>query len=141
MLKTIDPRIGPELLHALARMGHGDTLALVDRNYPAYAAGAPVVRMDGLDTTEALSVILTLFPLDTFIDEPIARMAVVDDLEREVEVARAALSVAQTAEGRDVGIRVVERLAFYNEAKSCSVVITTSEARQYGCFLLTKGIV
>jgi L-fucose mutarotase len=35
LLKNLDPLLNAELLHALAAMGHGDELALVDRNYPA----------------------------------------------------------------------------------------------------------
>ena len=41
MLKGINPLMTPEPLTALARMGHGDTIAVVDSNYPAYATGRP----------------------------------------------------------------------------------------------------
>lgn len=140
MLKTIDPLIAPELLHAMAKMGHGDTLALVDRNFPAYQPGKPVVRLDGVNDSDALRAILTLFPLDTFVDEPLARMGVVDDPDSVPEVAADAHRIATEAEGREIGVRVVERHAFYQEAKSASVVVATGETRSYGCFLLTKGV-
>ena len=35
MLKLLPPLLTPELLHALASMGHGDDLALVDAHFPA----------------------------------------------------------------------------------------------------------
>lgn len=141
MLKTIDPLIGPELLVALARMGHGDTIAVVDNNYPAYSAGVPVIRLDGVDVVEALQAILTLFPVDHFVSTPIARMAVVDDEESVPEVAVQAVSLIESVEQRPVGVEVVERTAFYDRAKAVSAVVATGESRPYGCFILIKGVV
>jgi L-fucose mutarotase len=33
MLKGIPPLLTPDLLHALASMGHGDAIAIVDANF------------------------------------------------------------------------------------------------------------
>ena len=41
MLKGIHPLLSPDLLHALAAMGHGDTLAIVDGNFPAASNATP----------------------------------------------------------------------------------------------------
>lgn len=140
MLKNIDPLLSPELLHALAKMGHGDTFALVDRNFPAYQPDRPVIRLDGVDTNKALEAILSVFPLDTFVDEPIARMGVVDDPDSVPEVAADTQRIANEAEGREIAVRVVERHAFYDEAKNAAFVVATGETRSYGCFFLTKGV-
>ena len=35
MLKNISPLLTPELLFGLAKLGHGDDVALVDANFPA----------------------------------------------------------------------------------------------------------
>jgi L-fucose mutarotase len=35
MLVGLDPVLSPDLLHALAAMGHGDHVVLVDAHYPA----------------------------------------------------------------------------------------------------------
>ncbi|MEO6017633.1 MAG: RbsD/FucU domain-containing protein, partial [Polaromonas sp.] len=35
MLKNIPPLLTPDALHALASMGHGDDVAIVDANFPA----------------------------------------------------------------------------------------------------------
>lgn len=140
MLKNIDPLLSPELLHALAKMGHGDFFAIVDRNFPAYQAERPVVRLDGVDTNAALEAILSVFPLDTFVDEPIARMGVVDDPDSVPEVAADTQRIANEAEGREIGVRVVERHAFYEETRNCAFVLATGETRSYGCFFLTKGV-
>ena len=36
MLKGISPIISPELLKALAEMGHGDELVIADGNFPCH---------------------------------------------------------------------------------------------------------
>ncbi|MFE4951069.1 RbsD/FucU family protein [Leifsonia sp. NPDC056665] len=140
MLKTIDPLIGPELLGVLARMGHGDTLAVVDSNYPAYAAGVPVVRMDGINSIEAIRAIASLLPIDTFEPLPIARMAVVNRPATVPEVAVEALEVLEAVENRAIGVEVLDRHAFYARARTVTAVVSTGEARPYGCFILTKGV-
>jgi len=47
MLIGIHPLLAPDLLQALAAMGHGDELALVDANFPAVALGRRVVEVRG----------------------------------------------------------------------------------------------
>lgn len=69
MLKTLDPLLTPELLHALRAMGHGDEIVVVDANYPAESAGPSVVRLDGVSATQALDAILSVMPLDDFVPE------------------------------------------------------------------------
>ncbi len=139
MLKGVDPLLGPELLYALARMGHGDRLAVVDTNYPAYAAGAEVVRLDGIDSTTAIGAITSVLPLDRFVAAPLGYMIGAPG-EAPREVARAAIEAASTAEGREIAAEPVDRLDFYEEARSVRLVVATGESRPYGCFLLTKGV-
>jgi L-fucose mutarotase len=79
MLKGVHPLIGPQLLATLARMGHGDLLLVVDRNYPAYAAAVPVHRIDGVGAVAAIEAVLTLLPIDDFIDAPMLRMGPVEN--------------------------------------------------------------
>jgi L-fucose mutarotase len=139
MLKGIDPLLGPELLHLLARAGHGDMLALVDRNYPAYSAGIPVTRVDGVDSTTLAMAMLTLFPIDGFVPDPVRGMEP-DDGPRPAshqEMER----VLRQSEGRDVPVVSLERHAFYQLARSAVGVIATSDDRPYSCFLLAKGVV
>ena len=77
MLKGIDSRITPEILAVLAQMGHGDVLALVDRNFPAYSNNQRVLPWPGLDVPTATRLVLSLMPLDTFVEQPVERMQVV----------------------------------------------------------------
>lgn len=139
MLKNIDPRLEPDLLYLLAQMGHGDRIAIVDRNYPAESAGPPVVHLSGLGLVDAVDAILSVFPLDTFIDEPLAGMDQVDSPEVPA-VQREAFELADRVEGRKVGVERLERFAYYSAARECFAIVVTAESRPYGCIMLTKGV-
>lgn len=140
MLKNVDPLLVPRLLHALAAMGHGDEIAVVDRNYPAYAAGPEVVELAGVDTTAAVRAILTLLPLDTFVDSPVLYMEPVSG-EPILPIHREIAALASEAERRDVSAHGLARHEFYERARSARAVVATSEDRPYGCFLLVKGVI
>jgi L-fucose mutarotase len=139
MLKTIDPLLVPELLTALAEMGHGDVLAVVDRNFPAHSCGQRAVELPGADATEVLSAVLTLFPVDAFQD-PAAWHKRQDDGEDGPAAAgvRAALD---SAEQRPVGFAGVDRSSFYGLAKAAYCTVRTADNRPYACFLFAKGVV
>ncbi len=137
MLKGIPKEIGPELLRLLAEMGHGDELAIVDANYPAYAAGPPVVYAGGVGAPEMLAAILKLFPLDTFTEANVfpmqgddGRPEIQDDFERVL-----------AASGEDARIRPIDRFAFYERARSARAIVATGEGRPYGCVLIKKGVI
>lgn len=140
MLKGIHPLITPDLLAVLARMGHGDVLAIVDRNYPAYGTGRDVIAVPGVTTTQMADAICELMPVDTFVERPLAVMTVVGDEEAFPEVQREFVSTVERVEGRSIGIERLERFAFYRRAAEAFAVVATGEERPYGCFLVTKGI-
>ncbi|MDR1392907.1 MAG: hypothetical protein LBJ62_02915 [Bifidobacteriaceae bacterium] len=139
MLKNIDPVLTPDLLYGLAKAGHGDVIAVVDRNYPPYAAGIPVVHLAGVDGPAAIAAICSVTPLDTFIDQPLAAMRPVGE-DSLPAVTTEVVAAASQAEGRQIIPRPVERFAFYAEAKSAALMVATGEARPYACYLLTKGV-
>lgn len=141
MLKGLDPLLSPDLLHVLAQMGHGDELAVVDRNFPAVSTARRLVRLDGADLQTAVRVVLSVLPLDTFVDRPVAGMAVVGRPGTVPEVQQDALAVARELEGRPLEVDLVERHDFYARARDAFAVLATSEARPYGCLLLTKGVI
>ena len=76
MLINIDPILSPEILHTLRSMGHGDKFILSDSNFPAYSMNSRVHRLDGVDAARAAKAILSVFPLDSFIESPILRMEI-----------------------------------------------------------------
>ena len=77
MLKNINPLLNADLLYALRAMGHGDELVLVDANFPADSNAQQLIRLDGADLIEAAKAILSVFPLDSFVEHAVYRMEVV----------------------------------------------------------------
>jgi L-fucose mutarotase len=141
MLKGIDPLLSGDLLKILDDMGHGDVLLLVDRNYPAAASGKPVVRLGEASILRAATAILSVFPLDSFIDHPLERMEVDGDPAVTTSTQDALLELASVLDSRSLAYGVVPRLEFYERAKSAYAVVHTLDAQPYGCFLLHKGVI
>jgi L-fucose mutarotase len=140
MLKNLDPLLVPRLLYHLAAMGHGDEIAVVDRNYPARSAGPEVVDLAGVDTTEAVRAVLGVLPLDTFVDEPVLFMEPVTG-EGRLPIHDEVVGLATEIEGRPIAAAGLPREEFYARARDARVVVATTEARPYGCFLLVKGVI
>jgi L-fucose mutarotase len=141
MLKNLDPLLGGNLLKLLDEMGHGDVLALVDRNFPSHRYGKPVVRLDGVGIEAVASAVLSVFSLDEFVDSPVERMQIDDRPDEVTDVAAAFSRICTAAEGRDVLVAGIERQEFYARAASASFFIQTGETVGYSCFLLRKGVV
>ena len=138
MLLGLDPVLSPDLLHALAVMGHGDRIALVDANYPA-TRGRRVIYLSGLDTPRVLRAVLSVLPIDTFIPDPCAVMQVVGE-----PAARPPVVAEMNAVLAKHGVKPaasLERHAFYAAAESAYAIVQTGERRFYGNILLTKGVV
>src|SRR5579871_4464052 len=68
MLKGLDPLLSPDLLQILRAMGHGDEIVIVDANFPSASIGPRVVRLDGVSAVAAASAVLSVMPLDDFVD-------------------------------------------------------------------------
>lgn len=141
MLKHLDPLLGPDLLHALAAMGHGDEIAVVDANFPAAALARRLVRLDGADAARTLAAVLTLLPLDDFVAAPLTTMAVVGEPGAVPDVVKLFVALARQAEGREVAAQAIEREAFYERARGAFAIVQTGETRLYGNVLLRKGVV
>jgi L-fucose mutarotase len=145
ILKGIDPLLSPELLFILARMGHGDDLALVDLNHPAEAVAqattsGELIRLPGVAVDRALAAILTLFPVDTFTPDPVRVMEVAGQPE-ETPAAMADLHHALAESGFRGFIPRLERFAFYAAARGSFAVIQCGDPRFYGNILVRKGAI
>ncbi len=141
MLKGVDPLLSGDLLKILDDMGHGDQLALVDRNYAAAASGRPVVRLGEVTVLRAAEAILSVLPLDSFLPVCLERMEVEDDPVKTTPVQDDMLRLASASEGRDLTYGVIPRLEFYQRARSVFAVVHTLDTVPYGCFILHKGVV
>jgi L-fucose mutarotase len=141
VLKGVDPLLNGELLKILDEMGHGDRLLVVDRNYPASSAGRPVVRLGEVGVERAISAILSVFPLDAFVEHPLERMEVKDDASLTTPGQERVLSIARATHPVPLHYGVVPRLEFYDRAREAFAVVHTLESEPYSCFVLQKGVV
>jgi L-fucose mutarotase len=146
MLKNIDPLLNADVLYALRAMGHGDALILCDANFPADSVARQTVlgrllRIDGVDSARAAQAILSVFPLDTFVEHAAQRMEVVDQPDEIPAVQAEVQREIDRALGRPSPMGSIERFAFYERARQSYCVIATGERRFYGCFVLQKGVI
>jgi L-fucose mutarotase len=145
MLKGIDPILSAELLFVLKSMGHGDDILLCDRNHPAATLAAKttygkVVSMMGTDLPRLAKAVLSVFPLDTFVDQPVTRMKVVGDPNALVDTHRVMQTLIDESEGRSREMAALERFDFYAAAARSFAIVQTSDAGPYGCFIFKKGV-
>jgi L-fucose mutarotase len=146
MLKTIDPLLNADVLYALRAMGHGDRLVVCDSNFPADSIARQTVlrrllRIDNVSVVRAVRAVLSLLPLDTFVDDAALRMEIVGSPHEVPPVQQEVQVEIDRAEGRVWPMVGVERHAFYDKARSAYAVIATGERRFYGCFILAKGVI
>lgn len=140
MLKNIPPILGPELLSTLRAMGHGDEIVLVDANFPAEFMGPLVVRADGIAVTTMLDAVLTLLPLDQFVEETAIGMQVVGDPAGHQRIDDEFQAIISRHEP-DKRYSKIERFAFYDRARKAAAIIQTGETRLYGNIILKKGVI
>jgi len=146
MLKNLDNRLNAEVLYALRAMGHGDTLVIADTNFPSDSIARQTVlgellRMDNLTCAEAVEAVLSVLPLDTFVDDFAGRMEVVGAPDKIEPVQAEVQAKINAAEGRVREMISIERFDFYDRAREAYAVIQTGERRFYGCFIFRKGVI
>ena len=145
MLKGIDHRLNADVLGTLRAMGHGDYLIVSDTNFPADTIAQQttlgyLLRMENLTAAQAINAILSVYPLDTFVDDFAGRMRVGDDPD-DIPAVQQEVIAEVKAVGEQRAMADVERFAFYDLAKGAYAVIQTGERRFYGCFMLRKGVI
>ena len=146
MLKGINPLLNSEVLGALRAMGHGDDLIIADTNFPSDSVARQtrlghLLRIDNVGAAEAIRAILSVYPLDTFVDDAAARMEIVGAPNEVPAVQQEVQKEINAAEGKVWTMMPIERFAFYERAQKAYCVIQTGERRFYGCFALRKGVV
>ena len=144
MLKNIPKILSPELLKVLCEMGHSDRIVIADGNFPSESMGknAIVIRADGHGAAELLDAILTVFPLDGYVDAPVSLMQVMpgDTVETPIWDEYKKI-VAKYDERGEKAFGEIERFAFYEEAKKCYAIIATGESALYANLILQKGVI
>ncbi len=141
MLINIDPILSPELLHALRSMGHGDKLVLADANFPSASLAKKLIRLDGVNIPNAAKAILSVLPLDSFVDYPVERMEIDNNPDEINDVHQDLIDVLKISAGDKWKVGSIERFKFYEEAKQAYIIVSTTDARAFGCFIITKGVI
>ncbi len=143
MLKGIPPILSPELLKVLCEMGHTDELTIGDGNFPGHTYGKKVIRLDGHGVPEILDAILTVFPLDTYVDKPVTLMAVVKGDTAQTPIWDTYKEIVAKYDDRGADcFEAIDKWKFYDKTKDNStVVIMTGETAIYANIILKKGVV
>jgi L-fucose mutarotase len=144
VLKNLDPLLNADVLYALCAMGHGDELVICDAHFPADSIARQTVlgkllRIDAVPAARVVKAVLSVLPLDTFIEAPALRMEVVG-APHSIPAAQQEAQRELAAAGGALQFAPLERMAFYERAKRAYCVIASGEQRGYGCFIFTKGV-
>ena len=146
MLRNFDNRLSADVIQCLRAMGHGDDLVICDTNFPAdsvarHTVTGNLLRMDNLTAAQAVDAILSVMPLDSFVDKPASRMEIVGKPGEVAPVQQDVQAMIDKWEGKSWPMGSIERFAFYEAAKNAYAVIVTGETRFFGCFILKKGVI
>lgn len=144
MLKNVPKVLSPEMLKVLCEMGHSDRIVIADGNFPAESMGknAIVLRADGHSATEMLDAILTVFPLDTYVENPVRLMQVMPGDKVETPIWDEYKAIVKKHDDRgENAFGEYERFEFYEEAKKCYAIIATGESALYANLILQKGVI
>ena len=144
MLKGINPLLNADVLHVLRAMGHGDDLIIADTNFPSDSVARQTIfgkllRIDA-SAADVVQAVLSVMPIDTFVDDAAARMEVVDEPKTILPVMTEVQDKVSAAGGPNPMLPI-ERFSFYDRSKKAYAVIQTGERRFYGCFAFRKGVI
>ena len=145
MLKGLNPLLNADVLYALRAMGHGDDLIIADTNFPSDSVArqtrlGKLLRIDNTTAAQAVEAVLSVMPLDSFVEDSAARMEIVGAPDEVPSVQQEVQQKIDAAEGKPWPMISIERFAFYDRAKQAYCVIQTGERRFYGCFAFRKGV-
>lgn len=140
MLKGIPNILPPKLLEILMEMGHGDELLIADGNYPRFGHPERVVRCDGHDIPELLDAILSLMPLDSYVETPVILMDVLPNDPYVPVIWNTYREIITRHEPKGAADTAINKFDFYNRAKDAYAVVTTSETALYANIILKKGV-
>lgn len=131
MLIGISPLLGPDLLHTLRAMGHGDEIAFVDGNYPAAEHARRLIRADGIALLPMLDAVMGLLPV-----EAVFRASLNNDPTQVDHIHRQIDALAQDR-GQSAVALTGDQL--YPRIRSAYAVVATSEAALFANVILRKA--
>lgn len=142
MLKNIPSILPPELLKILAEMGHSDELVIGDGNYPSASFGERCVHCEGVSGSAMLDAVLTLLPLDDFVEAQVQLMQPVPGTvpDGEPPIWSKYREIIQMHEP-SAKIELIPREDFYGRSKKAYCIVQTGESALYACMILKKGVI
>lgn len=142
MLLNVPSILNGDILKTLCDMGHGDSLAIVDANYPAMTMGKRVIQVPGSTATDMLKAVMMYFPLDHIMENPALLMAV-EKKDRESfggmgpEIFSRFDAIIHQASGKFTS--QISRQDFYDMSRDSYCILQTGEERLYGDIIIYKG--
>lgn len=145
MLKGIDPLLSPTLLKVLCEMGHGDEIVVADANFTAETLGhgKHIIRLPGISLHRACQALLSVFPLDAAVAQPVMYMKVCDtpaDYASALQKSVIGL-LSETGSAGPAQCEAVERFAFYERVRQAYAIVQTGEMQPYANFIFKKGVI
>jgi L-fucose mutarotase len=140
MLIGVPPILGPDLLHTLRSMGHGDEIALVDGNYPAQDHARRLVRADGHGILALFDAILTVMPLDTDVTHPVFRAALNND-PTQMGAIHIAIDQTYLARYPGRGTQPLSGADLYPRIRAAHTIVATGEMALFANIILRKGVI
>jgi L-fucose mutarotase len=133
MLIGISPLLGPDLLHALRAMGHGDEIAFVDGNYPATEHARRLIRADGIALLPMLKAVLAVLPV-----EAAFRAALNNDPAQAGEI-HYQIDALAAACGQSFVLQPLAGDQLYPRVRQAFAIVATSEAALFANVILRKA--
>jgi L-fucose mutarotase len=138
----------PELLFAIAKMGHGDRIVIVDANFPADSIASHTTIKTPLrvnlgvtgTTSSLLKDMIGLMPLDVDDEAGICVMDRTDNDKAKSLQVPAYAAIATVASTTPEELNYIERFEFYDKAKSAFCIVQTDDAALYANVMVTKGM-
>jgi L-fucose mutarotase len=122
-------------------MGHGDELVIADGNFPSASLARRLLRADGHGVPALLEAILSFFPLDPYVPQPVALMAVVPGDKAKTDIWEEYRRIVRRHHPGFGEFELVERFAFYERSRSAYAILASSETAIYANIILKKGLV
>ncbi len=141
MLRGIPEILPPDLVKHMMEMGHSDFLVITDANFPGTAHAQRLIRMDSVYILELLQAILPLYPLDSFVSNPVKLMRNLssEPIPKIWESYRQIIKLWDK-DNSFKEFEYLDRLDFYRLTEDAYTVIQTGDTVRYGNIILQKGV-
>ena len=112
-------------------------------NAESLSGGRPVLRLSGAGMRETCAAVLSVFPLDGFVERPVAFMKVGDTPESYRSELQRGVIRQMDLDGlaKPEQCDPMERFAFYDRAGRAYAIVQTGELQPWANFIFKKGVI